>query len=77
MTKQHEFMHEGCGLARDELAPRIRYEVEAKYREQLEAATWFGRLRLRWKINREIHAELQRSAPRDALYLSTHRRITP
>ncbi len=77
MIKQHEFTHEGCGLARDELAPRIRYEVEAKYREQLEAATWFGRLRLRWKINREIHAELQRSAPRDALYLSTHRRITP
>jgi hypothetical protein len=73
MTKQHDFIHEGCGLARDELAPRIRYEVEAKYREQLAAATWFSRLRLRWKINREIHAELERLAPRDALYLSTHR----
>lgn len=73
MPKQHDFIHEGCGLARDELAPRIRYEVEAKYREQLETATWFGRLRLRWKINREIHAELERLAPSDALYLFTLR----
>jgi hypothetical protein len=73
MTKQHDFIHEGCGLARDELAPRVHYEVEAKYREQLATATWFGRLRLRWKINREIHAELERLAPRDAHYFSTHR----
>ena len=73
MPKQHDFIHEGCGLARDTHAPRIRYEVEGKYREQLAAATWFGRLRLRWKISREIHAELERLAPRDAHYLSTYR----
>ena len=76
MTKQHDFIHEGCGLARDELAPRIRYEVKAKYREQLATASWLGRLRLRWKINREIHAELERLAPNNALYISAHR-ITP
>jgi hypothetical protein len=73
MSKQNYFIHKGCGLARDELAHLIRDEVEAKYREQLAAASWFGRLRLRWKIHREIRAELERLASRDALYLSAYR----
>jgi hypothetical protein len=65
---QHDFIDRGCGLARDALAARVRYEVEAEFRERLAQASWIGRFRLRWKIRREVDARLGRLAPRDAIY---------
>lgn len=70
VIRQHDFIDRGRALARKALAARIRCELEEKYRPQLQRASWIGRLRLRWKIGREVHAEFERLAPRDALYFA-------
>jgi hypothetical protein len=68
LSDQRDFIDRGCGLARDALASRVRYEVEEEFRERLAEASWIGWLRLRWTIRREIDARLERLAPRKAHY---------
>lgn len=47
---------------------RIEAEVWAKYAEQMAAAGRLRRVWLRWTIRREVHRQLNKIAPQDALY---------
>jgi len=47
---------------------RVRAEVEAEYRRELEKAGIWKRARLRWKMEREIRRRMKKVAPPDGLY---------
>jgi hypothetical protein len=47
-----------------------RRKVWTKYEPLLAAASFFGRLRLRFKMEQEIRRELNNYAPKEGLYLS-------
>jgi len=52
----------------------IKRKVRAKYAQEMAEAGFLRRLRLRWQIRSEIAWELNRIAPRRALYLRRVRR---
>ena len=56
---------------------RIEREIRARYAEESARAGFWGRLRLRFVIRREVEPELARAlkeaAPPDALYSVAHR----
>ncbi len=58
----------GRGREEREHMDRVQAEVRARYAAQLAGAGWLGRLRIRWKIRREIRRELEKLAPRGGLY---------
>lgn len=68
MNPATPFISDGPELARAALEPAVRSEVEQEFRAQLAEASWFGRLRLRWLIRREIEARIERLAPDNGLY---------
>lgn len=49
---------------------RVREAVEAKYAEELAQAGFLGWLLLRQRMETEIRRELDRLAPRNALYFA-------
>jgi hypothetical protein len=48
----------------------ILFDLRKKYAEEIKSASFFGRLRLEWRIEREAKALLDQEFPRHGLYLS-------
>jgi len=67
-AKKEHFVADGCDRARIVLEPLVRAEVEAEYTEILQTASFWQRLLLRKKVNREIERRIREAAPPDALY---------
>lgn len=68
MNHKRHFLEDGCDRAQAAISETIRAEVEQEFREQLAAASWIERLRLRHTIRREVRQRINRQAPADALY---------
>lgn len=68
MNHKHHFLEDGCDRAQAAISETIRTEVEQEFREQLAAASWLERLRLRHTMRREVRQRIHRQAPADAIY---------
>ena len=72
--ENHRFLADGRDRALNapdlqaDLAASVA-EIRARYDAAMAAAPWYRRLVLRYRLNREIRAEIERRAPSDALYL--------
>ncbi|MEQ8789216.1 MAG: hypothetical protein RIC55_23080 [Pirellulaceae bacterium] len=62
------FVSGGHGRAHAAAAPRIRAEVRREFTHQGATASLLQRIRLWWRIEREIRRRIQATAPSDALY---------
>lgn len=62
------FVADGQGRIRSAERRRVAGEVKARYAAQMAAAGFWARIRLRWRVWREIERELARIAPRDGFY---------
>jgi hypothetical protein len=68
MTRPSRIIAGGFRRATNSLEPIVRAEVHAQYAEELQAASFIGRLLLKLEMNREIERRVHAQAPPDALY---------
>lgn len=63
------FVADGGQRVRRAVDPEIRERIQNKYAPLVREANWLKRLILRWRMEREIRAELRKIAPDRAMYL--------
>lgn len=68
MGVHNRFVADGYSRAYAAIEPGVRAEVQAEYADRLQNASFFGRIWIRWEMNREIRRRVDQSAPPDALY---------
>ena len=64
----HRFVVDGCERAWVAIKPEIRIEVEREYSARLETASFLERWRIRREMKAEIGRRIRDQAPLDALY---------
>ena len=64
----NRFVSDGDRRARDGCEAMARAEVEQEFADELRQASFFGRIRIRRRIEREIDQRIRNLAPPDALY---------
>ena len=68
MKRNNKIVADGRQRAYDGSIEQVRVEVEAKYAEELKNAGFWGRMRLRQQMEREIRQRMTKIAPPDGLY---------
>ena len=68
------FVEDGPERAYEALRVQLTAQLTDEYRPRLAAASWFGRLRLRFELRRELARRLRRAAqesiPQNGLYFA-------
>jgi hypothetical protein len=59
---------DGGARVRRAVEPEIRERIQKKYAPLVREANWLKRLILRWRMEREVRAEIRRVAPDVAMY---------
>ena len=77
MTEPNGSTADGHRLAREAIEPKIRAEVEEKFKTRLQAATWLKRRILQKRIEAEIDLRCDKQAPPDVSQLDKLRPLLP
>jgi hypothetical protein len=71
---KNQFVEDGAQRLYEALRAQLTAELADEYRDRLAAASWLGRLRLRWQLRCELTRRLRRAAqeciPPDGLYFA-------
>jgi len=68
MHNSSEFVADGEDRIRDANESVVRNQIESKYADQLNNASWLQRRKLKKQIRNEIKDRLDELAPPDAMY---------
>lgn len=68
MRRETNIIADGRRRAQDGGARQVRAELAAKYAEELKAAGWWKRMRLRRILKTEFRKKMKELAPLDGLY---------
>ena len=66
--KSNRFFRDGYERAREANEPIIRKAVEREFAAESMSASWWGRIIIRRRIEREIKQRLERVAPKGGNY---------